>query len=239
LPHFYFFRIFSSRKGEKKMANLFYGRCSKDEDVQKNSIASQRKLVADKYSIDEEFIDTGLSGASGLDKRIGLAAALETIGKGDKLIVARLDRLARDSYLSSYIQLQVEKKGAKIVSATEESLNGDDATAKLLKSIIQAFSEFERQSIRARVKATLELKKSKGERISRWAEYGYDFTEDGKRVVENAEEQKVLQLVKTLKDEGKGIQAVKNELEKEGIKTKRGNDVWHYQSVRNIYKKVG
>jgi len=221
------------------MANLFYGRCSKDEDVQKNSIASQRKLVADKYSIDEEFIDTGLSGASGLDKRIGLAAALETIGKGDKLIVARLDRLARDSYLSSYIQLQVEKKGAKIVSATEESLNGDDATAKLLKSIIQAFSEFERQSIRARVKATLELKKSKGERISRWAEYGYDFTEDGKRVVENAEEQKVLQLVKTLKDEGKGIQAVKNELEKEGIKTKRGNDVWHYQSVRNIYKKVG
>jgi len=154
------------------MANLFYGRCSKDEDVQKNSIASQRKLVADKYSIDEEFIDTGLSGASGLDKRIGLAAALETIGKGDKLIVARLDRLARDSYLSSYIQLQVEKKGAKIVSATEESLNGDDATAKLLKSIIQAFSEFERQSIRARVKATLELKKSKGERISRWAEYG-------------------------------------------------------------------
>jgi len=221
------------------MANLFYGRCSKDEDVQKNSIESQRKLVADKYSIDDEFIDTGLSGASGLDKRIGLAAALEVIGKGDKLIVARLDRLARDTYLSSYIQLQVEKKGAKIVSATEESLNGDDATSKLLKTIIQAFSEFERQSIRARVKATLELKKSKGERISRWAEYGYDFTEDGKRVIENDEEQKVLRLIKTLKDEGKGIQAVKDELEAEGIKTKRGKDVWHYQSVRNIYKKVG
>jgi len=221
------------------MANLFYGRCSKDEDVQKNSIESQRKLVADKYSIDDEFIDTGLSGASGLDKRIGLAAALEVIGKGDKLIVARLDRLARDTYLSSYIQLQVEKKGAKIVSATEESLNGDDATSKLLKTIIQAFSEFERQSIRARVKATLELKKSKGERISRWAEYGYDFTEDGKRVIENDEEQKVLRLIKNLKDEGKGIQAVKDELEAEGIKTKRGKDVWHYQSVRNIYKKVG
>jgi len=221
------------------MANLFYGRCSKDEDVQKNSIESQRKLVADKYSIDDEFIDTGLSGASGLDKRIGLAAALEVIGKGDKLIVARLDRLARDTYLSSYIQLQVEKKGAKIVSATEESLNGDDATSKLLKTIIQAFSEFERQSIRARVKATLELKKSKGERISRWAEYGYNFTEDGKRVIENDEEQKVLRLIKTLKDEGKGIQAVKDELEAEGIKTKRGKDVWHYQSVRNIYKKVG
>ena len=49
----------------------------------------------------------------------------------------------------------------------------------------------------------------------------------------------MLQLVKTLKDEGLGIQAVKDQLEAEGIKTKRGKDVWHYQSVRNIYKKVG
>lgn len=219
---------------------LFYGRCSKDEDIQKNSIEAQRKLVIDKYgAIDRDFVDVGLSGASGLDKRVGLAAALETLGRGDELVVARLDRLARDTYLSSYIQLQVEKKGAKILSATEESLNGDDATSKLLKSIIQAFAEFERASIKARVKATLQLKKSKGERISRFAEYGYDFTEDGKRVVKNAEEQKVLQLVKTLKDEGRGIQAVKDELEREGIKTKRGKDVWNYHSVRNIYKKVG
>ena len=219
---------------------LFYARCSKDEDIQKNSIEAQRKLVTDKYGMpDREFIDSGISGACGLEKRIGLAAALEAIGKGDELIVARLDRLARDVYLASFIQLQVEKKGAKIISATEESLNGDDPTSKLLKTIIQAFAEFERDSIKARVKSTLQLKKSKGERISRFAEYGYDFTADGKRVIENADEQKVLQLVKTLKDEGLGIQAVKDQLEAEGIKTKRGKDVWHYQSVRNIYKKVG
>ena len=218
----------------------FYGRCSKEEDIQKNSIDAQKKLVIDKYgAIDRSFVDVGISGACGLDNRIGLAAALEVITRGDELIVARLDRLARDVYLASYIQLQVEKKGATIISATEESLNGNDATSKLLKTIIQAFAEFERASIKARVKSTLQLKKSKGERISRFAEYGYDFTEDGKRVIENAGEQKVLQLVKTLKDEGLGIQAVKDQLEAEGIKTKRGKDVWHYQSVRNIYKKVG
>ena len=218
----------------------FYGRCSKDEDIQKNSVETQIKLVEDKYgACDDYFIDRGISGAAGLDKRLGLAEALERLTRGDILIVAKLDRLARDSYLSSYIQLQVEKKGAKIISATEETLNGDDPTAKLLKQIIQAFAEFERQTIRSRVKSSLQLKKSKRERISRWAEYGYDFSADGKRVVENEEEQKVIQLVKRLKAEGWGITAVKNELESRNIKTKRGKNVWNYYSVRNIYKKVG
>ena len=181
----------------------FNRRCTKEEHIQKNSIDAQKKLVIDKYgAIDRSFVDVGISGACGVDKRIGLSAALEVITRGDELIVARLDRLARDVYLASYIQLQVEKKGATIISATEESLNGNDATSKLLKTIIQAFAEFERASIKARVKSTIQLKKSKGERISRFAEYGYDFTEDGKRVVKNAEVQKVLQLGKTLKDEG-------------------------------------
>ena len=221
------------------MAKIFYGRCSKDEEIQKNSIEAQKKLVEDAVGeCDEYFTDTNRSGASGLDKRLGLAQALETIKKGDELIVARLDRLARDVYLSSYITLQVEKKGARIVSATEESLNGEDATSKLLKTIITAFSAYERQTIRARIKATMELKKSKGERVSRYAPYGYDFTEDAKRVIANDEEQKVLSLISEMKNEGSGVETVRKELNRRGIKTKRGKSSWHYQTIYKIYQKV-
>jgi len=127
-----------------------------------------------------------------------LAQALESLRKGDVLVVAKLDRLARDTYLSAYLQIQVEKRGAKIISASEETLNGDDATSKLLKTIIQAFSEFERQTIRTRIKSTLALKSSRNERVSRWPKYGTNFTDDGKHVVINEEEQKVLGLIKTL-----------------------------------------
>lgn len=218
---------------------VFYGRQSKDETAQKNSIATQIKLVEDKVGkCDLYFTDIAKSGALGIDKRDGLAEALEALGRGSQLIVAKLDRLARDTYLNAYITLQVEKKGAKIVSATEEALNGDDEMAAFMKTIISAFATFERAQIRSRTKQTLRMKKEAGFRVSRWAPVGYDFTDDGKRVVENKDEQKVLQLVKTLKDEGMGITAVKRELEGRGIKTKRGNNTWHYQTMRNLYHRV-
>jgi DNA invertase Pin-like site-specific DNA recombinase len=222
--------------GKKK---VFYGRCSKEESKQKNSIDTQKMIVEQKYgTCDEYYTDIGISGAKGLDKRLGLAQALESLGKGDELIVAKLDRLARDSYLSAYLQFQVEKRGARIVSASEETLNGDDATSKLLKTIIQAFSEFERQQIRSRIKSTMALKVSRNERVSRFARYGTTFTEDGKRVVVNTEEQKVIELVKTLKDGGMKITRIKKELELRGIKTAHGNDKWHYGQVYRLSRRV-
>lgn len=218
---------------------IFYGRCSKEEAKQKNSIDTQKMIVEEKFGeCDEYYTDIGISGAKGLDKRLGLAAALESLNKGDELIVAKLDRLARDSYLSAYLQFQVEKRGAKIVSASEETLNGDDATSKLLKTIIQAFSEWERQTIRARIKQTMKLKISRNERVSRWPRYGTTFTDDAKHVVEDVEQQKVIELVKTLKGDGWGITRIKKELESRKIKTAHGNDVWHYQSTRNLYHRV-
>ena len=218
---------------------IFYGRCSKEESKQKNSIDTQKMIVEEKYGVcDEYYTDIAISGAKGLDKRLGLARALESLGKGDVLVVAKLDRLARDTYLSAYLQIQVEKRGAKIISASEETLNGDDATSKLLKTIIQAFGEFERQQIRSRIKSTMALKISRNERVSRWPKYGTTFTSDGQHVVVNEEEQKVLGLIKTLKDEGLGITKVKKELEKRQIKTAHGNDNWNYWSCRNLYHRV-
>ena len=184
---------------------VFYGRCSKDEAAQKNSIATQKKLVEDKVDglCDEYFVDAGKSGAAGLDKREGLAEAIETLHRGDELWVAKLDRLARDTYLNAYITIQVEKRGAKVISATEEGLNGDDELSVFMKTIISAFATFERATIASRTRNTLRMKAARGERVSRFARYGTDIdAEDAKRVVNNPEEEKVLKLIKELKEEG-------------------------------------
>ena len=109
---------------------------------------------------------------------------------------------------------------------------------KFMKTIISAFATFERAQIRSRTKQTLRMKKEAGFRVSGYAPYGYDFTDDKKRVVENEEEQKVLSLIKEMKDAGEGAAAVKKELNKRGIKTKQGKSTWHYQSVYKIYQKV-
>jgi len=231
--------IYIENREIRTMKRFFYGRCSKEESKQKNSIDTQKMIVEDKYGeCDEYFTDIGISGAKGLDVRLGLAEALESLGKGDELIVAKLDRLARDSYLSAYLQFQVEKRGAKIVSASEESLNGTDATSKLLKTIIQAFSEFERQTIRTRIKQTMALKISRNERVSRFPRYGTSFSEDGKRVVKDEEQQQVIRLVKSLKDSGMKITGIKKELEQRGIKTALGKDTWHYGQVYRLSRRV-
>lgn len=219
---------------------IFYGRCSKEEDIQKNSIDTQIKLVEDRHGIcDAYFTDVAKSGAAGLDKREGLTNAIEALGKNDQLIVAKLDRLARDTYLSAYITLQVEKKGASIISATEESLNGDDDMAKLLKTVITAFATFERAQIASRTKQTLRMKAARGERVSRFPRYGTDISpDDAKRVVINEAETKVLGVVKKLKDAGRSIADIHRHLNKSGIPTKRGNAVWHYKTTRNLYHRV-
>ena len=134
--------------------------------------------------------------------------------------------------LPGFKNVQVEKDGkARVVI-------DDDEMSKFMKTIISAFATFERAQIASRTKQTLRMKKAAGFRVSRWAPVGYDFSEDEKRVVENKDEQQVLQLIKTLKDDGKGITAIKRELEERGIKTKRGNDTWHYQTMRNLYHRV-
>jgi DNA invertase Pin-like site-specific DNA recombinase len=221
---------------------VFYGRCSKDEAAQKNSIATQKKLVEDKISglCDEYFVDIGKSGAAGLDKREGLAEAIETLHRGDELWVAKLDRLARDTYLNAYITLQVEKKGGKVISATEEGLNGDDDMAIFMKTIISAFATFERATIASRTRSTLRMKAARGERVSRFARYGTDIdTGDAKRVVSNPEEEKVLGLVKEMKEEGRSVADIHRHLNASGIPTKRGNDTWHYGQVYKLTRRLG
>ena len=221
---------------------VFYGRCSKDEAAQKNSIATQKKLVEDKISglCDEYFVDIGKSGAAGLDKREGLAEAIETLHRGDELWVAKLDRLARDTYLNAYITLQVEKKGAKVISATEEGLNGDDDMAIFMKTIISAFATFERATIASRTRSTLRMKAARGERVSRFARYGTDIdTGDAKRVVSNPEEEKVLGLVKEMKEEGRSVADIHRHLNASGIPTKHGNETWHYGQVYKLTRRLG
>lgn len=215
-------------------------RCSTSEQADSGlGLAAQwaaiEKACADQgLTLAERYSDEGVSGSAPIEKRLGLVEALNTLGKGDTLVVSRMDRLARDDYLSAWISKEVERKGARLVSAAGE---GDDITpaGKLFRQIIVAFASYERAIIRARIKAAAAAKRSRGEL---WGNLRYGDMLDGKRVVPNPEEQAVIAYMKTLHASGLGSRAIAARLNDEGVATRpvtrKGTTwaaKWHATSV--------
>lgn len=100
--------------------------------------------------------------ASGGDRaRPVLARVLERIGKGDTLVVVRIDRLARSlSHLLEIIE-RLDRKGAFFRSLMDP-IDTASAQGKFTLQVLGAAAEFERALIRERTKAGLASARSKG-----------------------------------------------------------------------------
>jgi DNA invertase Pin-like site-specific DNA recombinase len=219
---------------------VFYGRQSKGEDLQKYSIDAQKTLVENKFgTINLYFQDKGISGSKGLEAREGLRNAIDSLKRGDELVVAYRDRISRDFLLMAVLEDSIERKGIKILSATEESLNSDSIEATAMKQMVSVMSAMERKLIARRIKNVLAHKKSNNERISGLPEYGFDFAgDDSKSVVKNEAEMKVMGWVKDLRGEGWSVAKIMRELNEKKVPTKTGKDKWHYTSAFRLVKRL-
>ena len=160
--------------------------------AQKDSVRSYAEKNG--YNIVSEHSDEGVSGSAPLVKRQGLLDALDALEKGYVLLVHKLDRLSRDTFLSIVISRSVEKKGCRIVSASGEG-NGTSAQDSLMRNIISAMAQYEAQLISVRTKNALAAKKKQGFRVGT-VPFGFSALEDGK-LVENESEQLICELVRT------------------------------------------
>src|SRR5262245_47984160 len=89
--------------------------------------------------------DTGVSGASVAMDRPGVAAAIDALaahGAG-VLLVAKRDRLGRDTVEVGLATRLVERLGAKVLSANGEG-NGDGPEDALLRGVVDVFAQYER-----------------------------------------------------------------------------------------------
>jgi len=140
-------------------------------------LETQRAAIA-KYCQDnglelaQVFEDPALSGSLEALKRPGLKALLEAVREGDKVIVARLDRIARDLYLSLWIEKEIRKAGAELISISEP-YRWNDPTQKLLLNIIMSFAEFEKSLISSRLSSGRKTKARNGGYAGGKAPIGY------------------------------------------------------------------
>lgn len=90
-----------------------------------------------------------------------LARVLDRVGRGDTLIVVRIDRLARSlSHLLEIIE-RLEAKGA-FFRSIEDPIDTASAQGKFTLQVLGAAAEFERALIRERTKAGLASARSQG-----------------------------------------------------------------------------
>ena len=205
-----------------------YRRMSKDTGDGLGLVAQRQAIEHEAQRLDlplvAMFTDNGVSGGAPIEKRVALLDALKDIRAGDVFIVARRDRLARDVLLAGWIEKEVQKRGARIVSAAGEG-NGaaNDPASKLMRTIIDAFAEYERALIRARTRAALAARRADGKRVSRFAPFGYRFA--GDRVVEDAHEQRAVTLMSEQRDRGLSLGDISARLARRGFLSRAGTPI--------------
>ena len=215
------------------MATIAYLRVSTDEQLKGFGLAAQ--LDAIKGAVGEPdavYRDEGISGTKA--DRPGLLAALAALDAGDSLIVAKRDRLARDVYLSAWIEKECKRRGATVQSAAGEGTENDDPASMLMRHMIDAFAEFERHQIAARLAGGRAQARKRGRKLGGDVPFGYRLDSDEKHLVENADEQEAIRLIHQLREEGESLRDIGNELRRRGVLTRRGKANWHPQTIKQI-----
>lgn len=208
---------------------VLYVRVSTDEQAlgpAAQRAAAQRWCEARGSQLVAVCEDLGVSGGAPLDKCAGLLSALrelEAHGAG-VLLVAKRDRLARDVVKAAMVEQLASRAGAVVVSAAGEG-EGTDPAAALMRTMVDAFAQYERALIGARTKAALAVKKAKGERVGA-VPYGWQLGADGVQLERCEAEQAVMATCRELKAEGWTLAAIGAELERRGL-TPRNGGRWH------------
>lgn len=181
------------------------------------------------YEDIEVFIDAGISGSS-MEKREGLHAALQGVGKDNAFVVYSLSRLARSTKDTLAIADMLMERGADLVSLSEK-IDTTTAAGKMVFRMLAVLNEFERDQIAERTKNAMAHKKAKGERVGA-IPYGFTLADDGKTLVEDPDEQAAIRFIRECRAGGMGFNAIARALAGKGVKTRTGRDFQATQVMR-------
>lgn len=221
------------------MKYIIYLRVSTDQQVQSGlGLESQRdlckKYIKDPNAIVLEYSDEGFSGALEMEKRPALLEALNILEKDDILLVAKRDRLGRDPIVNAMIERAVERKKARLISASGDVTDNNDPSSILMRRMVDAFSEYERLIIGARTKAAMQVKKKRNERVGT-IPYGFRLCEDKKHIEPDEYEQEVLSMINEAREFGLSYRKIAQDFNEMGVPNRTGTN-WNHVSITRVMK---
>ena len=101
---------------------------------------------------------------SAVASRHELETAIDMLREGDKLVVTKLDRLARNVMHMGELLQQIEAKGAGLVilSLGSETIDTSTATGKLILNMMVSVAQFEREMMKERQVEGIKRAKAEG-----------------------------------------------------------------------------
>lgn len=120
------------------------------------------------------YKDEAVSGATPIEKRVGMPQALATLKRGMVLVAIKRDRFARDPGIMIMLDRWVKQARCKLVTC--DGVGADEGpTGELMSGMVDMFSRFERRLIGARTSAALRAKQSRGGKAGGRPPYGWQI----------------------------------------------------------------
>lgn len=181
-----------------------------------------------------EFMDDGYCGALSLDKRPALLKCVSMLESSDVLLIAKRDRIGRDPIVNAMIERAVQRKKARLISASGDVSDANDPTSILMKRMVDAFAEYERLIIGARTKAALQVKKQRGERVGH-IQYGCKLGEDGIHIQVDEKETEILGEIMAMRALRMSYRQIAKELNDMLLYNRAGKN-WTHVSITRVIK---
>jgi DNA invertase Pin-like site-specific DNA recombinase len=192
-------------------------------------VAIKKYAAAHGIKLVRWFEEQGVSGTiESMDRPAWreLMAALHSNGVRT-IVVEKLDRLARDLMIQESAIADLRRHGFELVSAQEPDLMANDPTRVLMRQMLGAFAQYEKDQIVSKLRGARMRKRAKEGRCEGRKPYGFY---DG--------ETAVIDRMKALRCEGLGFDRIAARMNAEGLETRtRGR--WHGLMVNRILSRGG
>jgi DNA invertase Pin-like site-specific DNA recombinase len=231
---------------ERAMRVVAYLRVSTDRqaekgfglDVQTQAVKAWSK--ANGHRIVLITRDEGMSGTMDAADRPGLTEALRVLqqGKAEALVVPRLDRLARSLSVQEAALAHAWRSGARVFSCDSGEVLADDPDDPMrtaMRQMMGVFSQLERSTLTARMRAGRKMKAEQGGYAYGGPALGFKAV-DGALVADDRE-QAVVRRIQELRGEGMSLRSIAAALDAEGHKPKR-SDRWHPQTLASVIRRL-
>lgn len=184
-------------------------------EVQRSELEQEAERMGYELTVVEELAVS----AATIAKRPLMRELLEDLraGKFHALMVSKLDRLSRNMEDGTRLLADSQRQGWRIICL---DLGVDTATVMGagMYNMALNFAEIERRLIGKRTKDAMQQKASEGKHMGR-----VSVLADGTR-----------DKIHQLKDEGKSLRKIAEQLEAEGILTATGKTKWHASTIKSV-----
>jgi site-specific DNA recombinase len=200
-------------------------------EAQREAVEAYAK--AEGYEVAEWYVDEAVSGAT-LDRPELTRLLNDAGGKFAFVLVAKMDRLARDLMAQLWIEKELLRGNVELISVAEP-FRGQDPANVLFRQVIGAFAQFERARIAERMAGGRKQKARGGGYAGGGAPIGYTAEKGAKVLSLDAEKAETVRRLFELREEctGASLEALAGMMNAEGLTTAQGA-IWRKAQVKRV-----